>query len=383
MVYLDNAATSWPKPESVYQSMERAMRDCGGNPGRSGHRLSLAAHREIEKTRGLLVELFHADDPSRFIFTRNATEAVNLALKGLLCEGDHVVIGSMEHNALLRPLESLKNRGVSYTAVPASPLGGVSAAAVEASLTPQTKLIALGHASNVTGTINPIHEIGRIARKHNALFLVDAAQTAGLLPIDLQTLEIDLLACSSHKGLLGPQGVGILHIGKNAFPLPLIEGGTGSRSELPTQPDTFPDRYESGTPNTPGIAGLGAGIRYLLDRGIENICQHERMLTQRLLEGLSSLPAVTLYGSPTVQNRIGIVSFNIHGYDCAEVEIILDQSFDIAVRAGLHCAPLAHAALGTLDSGTVRASVGAFSTAKEIDLFLQAVRAVMASVETR
>ena len=380
MVYLDNAATSWPKPEAVYQCVDRVMRPCGGNPGRSGHRLSLAAHVEIEKTRRLLAELFHADDPSRFIFTRNATEAVNLALKGLLFEGDHAIIGSMEHNAIVRPLEALKSRGVSYTMVPVSPVSGVSAAAVEAALTPQTKLIALSHASNVTGTLNPIEEIGQIARKHHVLFLLDAAQTAGLLPIDLKALDIDLLACSSHKGLLGPQGVGILYIGKNASPLPLIEGGTGSKSEQLTQPDTFPDRYESGTLNTPGIAGLGAGIRHLLDTGIDVIAARERMLTQRLLDGLGALPSVTLYGSPTIENRIGIISFNISGYDCAEVAIILDQSFDIAVRAGLHCAPLAHAALGTLSSGTVRASVGAFSTIEHIDSFLQAVCAIAGSI---
>ena len=380
MIYFDNAATGWPKPEEVYSAVEKAMKEWGGNPGRSGHKMSLQAGRIIEETRLLLAQFFNVPDHKRIVFTLNATEAINLALKGFLEPGDHVVTGSMEHNAVARPLEALKGKGIEISKVAVSPQRGIDPAQVEKAIKSNTKMVVLNHASNVTGTVNPIGEVGRLCREKGIVFLVDAAQSAGYLPIDVQDMCIDLLAFPGHKGLMGPQGVGGLYISPQVFLAPMKEGGTGSDSQSLIQPRYSPDLYESGTPNTPGIAGLGEGIRFILSEGLDKIRAREKLLMRRLLEGLEDIPGVVLYGPPLDTERAPVVSINIAGMDSLEVALILDQAFDIAVRAGLHCAPDAHRVLGTLEKGTIRLSLGYFNKEEEIDVCLEALASIAGEV---
>jgi len=376
MIYLDNAATTWPKPESVYEAVDRTMREWGGNPGRSGHKMSLQAGKIIEETRFLLARLFNAPDPSRIIFTLNNTESINLALKGILKAGDHIIAGGLEHNAVSRPLEALKERGIEVTKVETSSQSGVNPADIEKAIKNNTKMVVLSHASNVTGTINAVGDVGKLCRKHGLIFLVDAAQSAGYLPIDVQEMCIDLLAFPGHKGLLGPQGVGGLYISSQVSPQPIKEGGTGRESKSLIQPLASPDRYESGTPNTPGIAGLGAGVRFIFAEGLDKIREKEKALTDRLLKGLQKIPGITVYGPPLGRERVGVVSLNIAGVDSLEAAVILDQVFNISVRAGLHCAPDAHRTIGTLECGTIRLSVGNFNTEEEIDICLAALASI-------
>ncbi len=374
MIYLDNAATSWPKPESVYQTMDSFLREKGANPGRSGHAMAVAAERVIEETRILAAHLLGVPDETDIVFTSNCTDSLNLALKGLLHPGDHVVTDSIGHNSLVRPLRRLERDGVLVTRVPPSPAtGSVSPADVEAAIRPATRLIAVTHASNVSGVVQPIDEIGEVARKHGVAFLVDAAQSAGVLPIDVRAANVDLLALSGHKGPLGPPGTGVLYVSKRVELEPLKEGGTGTVSESEEQPLDRPSRYESGTPNTVGIAGLGAGLKHVLAKGVETIGRHERELAVRLLEGLATNPKVTVFGPSAAADRIGVVSFRIDGWSPGEVGAVLDQAFDIKIRTGLHCAPAAHKTLGTFPQGTVRASVGCFNTLDDIDALLDAV----------
>jgi cysteine desulfurase family protein len=379
-IYLDNAATSWPKPEPVYEAADRALRELGGNPGRSGHRMAVEAGRAIGETRLLLARLFGASDPERFVFTANATEAINLALKGLLAPGDRAVTSSMEHNSVARPLRALEARGVEVEKLAASPERGLDPALLDAALAARpAKLVVLAHASNVTGAVNPLRELGAVCRARGALFLVDAAQTAGSLPIDIAGDRIDLLAFPGHKGLLGPQGTGGLYIAPGAEPEPLAEGGTGTDSRSLEQPRACPERYESGTRNTPGIAALGAALRYILDRGLGSIEAAESLLLARLVEGLSRIEGVRLFGPPPGARRAGAVSILVRGFDPAEAAAVLDREFGIAVRAGLHCAPDAHATMGTLDGGTVRISPGLFTTGEEIELCLEALAQIAAA----
>jgi cysteine desulfurase family protein len=374
MIYLDNAATTFPKPACVYTAVMETMRERGGSPGRSGHRLSLAAGRTVEETRLLLAQLFGIPTPRQIVFTLNATDALNLALKGILAPGDHVITSTMEHNSVARPLEALKSHGVSYTKVNASPETGVDPGDVEAAIRENTKLMVFTHVSNVTGTKNPIAEIGDLCRARGILFLVDAAQSAGSFPIDVRQMNIDLLAFPGHKGLLGPQGTGGLYIREGLSVSPLRQGGTGSHSELLTQPEQLPERYESGTLNTPGLAGLGAGVKYVLDRGVHSIREHETRLINRLIEGLSDIDGITLYGPPAGEGRSGVLSVGMEGMDAMEASFILDNVFDIAVRAGLHCAPDTHAALGTLRcGGTLRLSVGPLNTESDMDVCADAL----------
>jgi cysteine desulfurase family protein len=327
--------------------------------------------------------LFNVSNPDQIIFTSNTTEAINLALKGIVKPGDSIISGSMEHNSVARPLEALKGRGVEIIKVATSPQGGINPADVEKAIQSNTKMIVLNHASNVTGTLNPIGEIGQLCRKHKIIFLVDAAQTAGNMPIDVQNMKIDLLAFPGHKGLLGPQGVGGLYISPNISPLPLKEGGTGSESQSLLQPQHLPDRYESGTPNTPGIAGLGAGVKFILQEGLEKIRDKDNILVNRLLGGLQNIPGVKLYGPSPGTERAALVSINIEGIDSLEAALILDQAFDIAVRAGLHCAPDAHKVLGTLDKGTIRLSLSYFNTEEDIDSCLAAITSLAGEYEAK
>ncbi|MGD0915242.1 MAG: aminotransferase class V-fold PLP-dependent enzyme [Thermodesulfobacteriota bacterium] len=377
MIYLDNAATSWPKPESVYQTMSEFLRTKGGNPGRGSHSLALAAREAVEETRMLVARLINSPQKERVIFTLNCTDALNLGLKGLLRQGDHVITSCFEHNSIVRPLSKLARHAVKITRVPPSKeTGVVYGRDIEEAITKDTKLLVVTHASNVTGSIHPIEVYGSIARKHGLIFMVDAAQTAGNYPIDVQAGNIDLLAFSGHKGLLGPPGTGVLYIGDRVDLDSLREGGTGSQSELEEQPSTLPDRYESGTSNSVGISGLGAGLKYIFAEGLDGIRAREQYLTKRLIQGLLHIPGVTLYIAKDGTRQAPAVSFNIKRYEPGEVGAILDQRFDIKVRTGLHCAAVAHRTLGTYPLGTIRLSPGYFNTAEEIDTTLQALERI-------
>ena len=372
MVYLDNAATTWPKPPAVEKAMVDTLREKGGNPGRGGHRLSLEAGRLVYRTREVLAGLFNVGDPSRVVFTINCTEALNLALKGFLKPGDHVLTSSMEHNSMIRPLKALSAFGVEYTAVSCNQRGELDPGDLERGLQPNTRMIALTHASNVTGTLLPIAEAGALARRHNLVLLVDAAQTAGVFPIDVEALSIDLLAFPGHKGLYGPPGTGGLYVRDGISLTPLRYGGTGSQSESEEQPEIMPEMFESGTVNTVGIAGLGAGVEFLLQEGLDRIREHEAALLEQLRSGLAAIPGMIIYG-PGHQPQAPVLSVNIRGNDSGEVAFLLDRIYKIAVRAGLHCAALAHRTLGTTKQGTVRFGLSYFNTAEEIR---QAIKAM-------
>ena len=379
MIYFDNAATSWPKPHGVAEAMTHYLTDIGASPGRSGHRLAVDASRVVYGAREAVGELFHAPDPLRVVFGANVTEALNLALNGLLKPGDHVVTGSLEHNSVMRPLRALERAGVSVTIVPCSQTGELDPQHLESAIRPETRLIVLNHASNVVGTLLPVAAAGQIARRHGILLLVDAAQTAGAYPIDVQADAIDLLAFTGHKSLYGPMGTGGLVIGERvdvAGLAPLKRGGTGSRSEREEQPDFLPDLCESGTPNAVGLAGLSAGVRWVLAEGVEKIRAHELALTGQLLAGLAAIPGVTVYGTRDAQRQTATVSFNIAGMQPSEVGLRLDDEYEIMCRVGLHCSPAAHRTLGTFPSGTVRFGLGAFNTAEEVAAALDAVAAL-------
>jgi cysteine desulfurase family protein len=378
MIYLDNAATSWPKPESVYLTMDQFMRNKGGSPGRGGHSMAAAAQEVIEETRTLIARFINAPEIQRVVFTLNCTDALNIGLKGFLKPGDHVITSCIGHNSVVRPLNKLvKQDRISITRIPPSPnTGVVSGEDIEDAITKDTRLLVITHASNVTGIIQPISEYGKIARKHNLAFMVDAAQTAGKHPVDVQDSKVDLLALSGHKGLFGPQGTGVLWVSSRVELETSREGGTGSHSEQEEQPGVWPYRCESGTVNGVGISGLGAGVKYILNEGMDKISNYELSLVHRLIEGLSNIPGFTLYGTERENVQAPVLSFNIKGYDPGEVGAILDQAFDIKVRTGLHCAPAVHRNIGTYPSGTIRLSPGYFNTIEEIDLTLKALKEI-------
>lgn len=372
MIYLDNAATSYPKPESVYQRIDHILRHVGGNPGRSGHRMSLDASRVIFETRESAGRLFNIKDGSRIVFTKNATEAINLAFKGILKPGDHVVTTSIEHNAVVRPLLRLEAEGVKVSRVQADKNGWIEPKDIEKAITNKTKLVSVVHASNVFGAILPVAEIGRICRKKNILFMIDAAQTAGAMPIDIDALNIDILAATGHKSLFGPQGTGLIYVKEGIEPMPLVDGGTAEDDDMLE----MPDRLEAGTMNTPGIGGLGAGIEFLLEEGIDKIRRHEQGLIRQILEGLKGIKGISIFGPMDEKKRTCLVSFNIEGKDPSDIGYRLDNEFGIMLRCGLHCAPHAHKSAGTYPSGAVRVSPGYFNTAKDIEEFLRAVKEI-------
>jgi cysteine desulfurase family protein len=380
MIYLDHAATSWPKPPAVIRAMADFCEHAGGNPGRSGHRLSLASARLVYDARELLAELFHVSDPLRVIFTANATHAINLVLRGLLHAGDRVVTTSMEHNAVMRPLRALEDRGVQLAVIPCASDGSLDLTQAAAAITPGTRLVVINHASNVAGTILPAAEIAQLAHHAGALFLLDAAQTAGVMPIDVEATGIDLLAFTGHKGLQGPPGTGglVVHDAVDTSLIePLVYGGTGSHSEYETQPESCPDKFESGTLNGVGIAGLGAGVRWVLDRGVEAIRAHEIELARLLIEGLSAVPRVTVHGPADIGQRTATVSFTVRNRTVSEIGLRLDDEFDVLCRVGLHCAPAAHRSLGTFPEGTVRFAAGASTTVDDIQAAVAAVREIV------
>ena len=380
LIYFDNAATSWPKPPGVAAAMTNFLDEIGANPGRSGHRLAIESSRVVHAAREAVARLFEAPDLLQVVFGANVTEALNLALRGLLQSGDHVITSSMEHNAVMRPLRALERQGVSLTVVPCSPQGTLDPDDVEAAIQPNTTMIVLNHASNVIGTLLPVAKVGQIARQHDLLLLVDAAQTGGAYPIDFLSDQIDLLAFTGHKSLYGPMGTGGLIVGERVDVgdlVPLKRGGTGSRSEYEEQPEFLPDKYESGTQNAVGLAGLEAGITWLLDEGIDAIRAHEIQLIQQVLDGLQAIPGVTVYGSLDAASQTATVSFNLEEMAPSEVGLRLDEEYGILCRVGLHCAPAAHKTMGTFPDGTVRFGLGAFNTPEEIDTAIEAVRSLV------
>lgn len=376
-VYLDNAATTFPKPESVYRAVEYALREIGAGPGRGGYRKGVEATRLVFETREAIAALCNVKDSSRIIFTHSATEALNLSVQGFLRPGDHVVTTTMEHNSLARPLHLAAQQGVEVTWVEGDRYGFVTSRQISAAVRPNTRLVALSHCSNVTGAIQPVEEIGAVTRNCGARLLIDAAQSAGAIHIDVEELSIDLLAAPGHKGLFGPQGTGFLYIREGIELTPLLVGGTGGHSASFEQPEDLPERFESGTLNTPGLAGLKAGMEFILETGLEAIGRKEAGLVSRTMEGLRAIPGVTLY-SPQDSTRIGgVVSFTADGLDPAQIGFLLDRDYDIAVRVGLHCAPAAHKTIGTYPGGTVRVSPGYFNTDEDIEFFLKALRAIV------
>jgi len=378
IIYFDNAATSWPKPPETIAAMQNYLQNIGGSPGRSGHRLSIEAARIIFAAREKLAELFNIPDPLRIVLTKNATEALNIAIFGLLKPGDHVITSGMEHNSVMRPLRLMEARGVRITVIPCDKTGLLDPAQIAGAIEKNTKAIFITHASNVTGTVLPVADIGRIARDHDLVLCVDAAQTAGSYPIDVLDMNIDLLAFTGHKSLLGPSGTGGLYIreGLEKNITPLCVGGTGSRSEMEAQPDFMPDRYEAGTPNTAGFAGLRAGVEFVLSRGLDEIKSKEENLTKVFIEGIGNLPGITLYGQTSVDQRIPVVSFNIDGMDPAAVAWEIDERFKIMSRSGLQCAPAAHKTIGTYPVGTVRFSFSYFNTEEQIIQSIEALEQI-------
>jgi cysteine desulfurase family protein len=374
VIYIDNAATSFPKAPGVAEAMVRTLTDAGGNPGRSGHALAVAAQGVVNETRRRLGALLGAPDPSRLVFTANATDALNQALFGLLRPGERVVTTSLEHNAMVRPLAALARRGVTVEQVACAPDGTIDLDDLARALHVRpTRLVAMLHASNVSGTILPAREAARLAHDHGALFLLDAAQTAGALPIDVRELGIDLLALPGHKGLLGPPGTGALYVAAGVTLTPLRYGGTGVRSEDELMPEELPEGLEAGTLNTLGLAGLGAALRYLSERGVAAVRAHEVALTERLLAGLHEISGLRVHGVADPARQVATVSISLPGWEPTDLAAVLDSSFGIAVRAGLHCAPGAHRTLGTFPAGTVRLSSGCFTTSEDIDQVVKAL----------
>ncbi|WMJ77975.1 MULTISPECIES: aminotransferase class V-fold PLP-dependent enzyme [unclassified Sedimentibacter] len=379
MIYFDNAATTYPKPRTVYQSVMAAMTEYGANPGRGSHAMAIEGARVIYETRELLAQLFNLDDPMRVIFTFNATDALNQAIKGVLNPGDHVVTTTMEHNSVLRPIKEIEKQGVENTIIQCASDGRVNVKDIEAAVKENTKLVVTTHVSNLTGTIMPIEEIGQMCKRKNLLYLVDGSQSAGVLDIDMKKYNIDLLAVPGHKGLLGPQGTGALLINCDSVIRQLKEGGTGSESSSMIQPDFYPDKLESGTHNLPGIAGLNAGIKYILNKGTKSIYSHEKKLIDLFINEIKKNPKIKIYGPEDIDYRCGVVPINIEGIDSSDVAYRLDTEYGIAVRPGLHCAPLAHKTIGTDKIGAVRFGVGPFNKKSEILAAAKALNEISAN----
>lgn len=376
MIYLDNAATSFPKPDQVWDALKDHWLYKGGNPGRSGHRLSLEAGRVVAQAREALTELFHGERSEQIVFSANATDAINMAFQGILEQGDHVITTSMEHNSVIRPLRDFEQRGGQLSVVPCSKEGFISLDKIRTEIKKETKLVVASHVSNLTGTIQPIEDIGRLCREKGVLFMVDAAQSAGVLPIDVQKMGISLLTFTGHKGLFGPQGTGGLYVHPDLALRPFRLGGTGSRSDSQYHPDFMPDRLEAGTLNAFGLSGLLAGVAFIQKEGLDAIREREAFLTGCLVDGLRQVDGVEVYGPIANEDRSCVVSFNISGLDGAEVAFVLDDQFDILTRPGIHCAPLAHETIGTFPWGAIRMSIGYFNHKQDVEKALEAVRLI-------
>lgn len=377
-IYFDQAASSFPKPATVADAVAKAINEYGANPGRGGHELANRAAGVIHETRVKIAKLFGEKNPNNVIFCQNATHALNQAIKGFpLHEGDHVISTTYEHNSVRRPLEYLKKeKGINVSYIKSDNNGHISKKELLNAIEPKTKLIVATHGSNLTGAIFPIEMIGELCKEKGITFLVDAAQSAGILPINMDEMNIDMLAFPGHKGLLGPQGTAALIVNSSIQLNPLFHGGTGSHSEDHEQPKELPYRLESGTLNTPGIAGLLAGIDEVNKIGINKIFDHEWQLTKHCIEKLQMIDGVTVFGPDNDSKRLAVVPFIINGTDVQEIAMILDQHYQVALRAGLHCAPLAHQSIGTLEGGTLRASFGIYNTIEEIDKWIEMIKEI-------
>jgi len=374
-IYFDNAATSFPKAPGVVENMADYLTFVGANINRGAYGSSYEAGRTVFETRELICQFFNFPKPENVVFTKNITESLNIVLKGLLREGDHIIVSSLEHNAVMRPLSTLQKKGVEVSRVPCGDNGELNPGLLDNLIKPHTKAVVMTHASNVNGTILPLEEVGTICRKHNLLFIIDSAQTAGFIELDFARLKADALAFTGHKGLLGPQGIGGLLLTEELASRiePLIEGGTGSLSESENQPPYLPDKFESGTMNIPGIFGLNAAVKYLLEKGIDTIREHELLLTKTFLQGVMNIPGLKLVGLPDTTGRTALVSLDFINLDNAAVADMLYKHFNIMTRCGLHCAPSAHLALRTFPQGTVRFSFSSFNTLKEIEYCLDSI----------
>lgn len=375
IIYLNNAATSWPKPERVIKKLVWAATELLATPGRGGP--GVRSERVIFEARESVARFAGASDSSRIIFTCNATAALNLAISGLLTTGDHVVTTSMDHNSVARPLARMVDtQGVSVTRVQADGEGNITAGSVLEAVRPETALVILTHASNVTGTIQPVQEVGyglSLMGGDRPRLLVDAAQTAGVLPIDVEAPGIDMLAVPGHKALYGPSGTGFLYVAPDLMLDPLYEGGTGGQSTLRRQPDVLPERYESGTPNIPGIAALGEAVDFIMEKGPDEIRQHETSLFNRMVDGLREVPGITLFGPCDARRQVSVLSFRFEGMDPAEVGGFLEETMGIQVRVGLHCSPLSHETIKSFPEGTVRVSPGLFNTMEDVEALVAGV----------
>lgn len=372
MIYLDNGATSYPKPRGMVAAMEECILKYCGNPGRSGHYMSMKTGEEVYHARRKIAELFGVEQAERLIFTKNTTEALNIGINGCLKEGDHVVTTSMEHNSVLRPLKSLEKKGITQSVIRADRNSKVKASDIEKSIRANTKLIAVTAASNVTGTKMPIAEIGELAKKRGILFLVDGAQAAGCTELNVRKMNIDMLAVPGHKGLLGPLGTGVLYVSPEVSLSPLLAGGTGTESKSRVQPCEFPEGFEAGTLNAPGIIGLGFSVDFVGKIGVDAIESYEQSLIGYLDEELDNMGFVKRYG-PLCEEKTGITLMNIDGLGAEELTARLNSDYGIAVRGGYHCAGLAHKSIGTWDSGAVRISVGPFNTKREMEKTVDAI----------
>jgi len=378
MVYLDNASTSFPKPECVYQALDNFARNDLANPGRAGHKMALSAEHMLDDCRHRLNQFLKGAGPERFIFTLNCTDALNMAFKGFLNEGDHVITSDLEHNSVSRPLRVMELAGkITLTRIASSAEGFLDPKAIEQAITPKTRLVAITHASNVLGTIQPIGDIGSICKSRGVTFLVDGAQTAGVVPIDIAAQNIDLLACPGHKSLFGPTGTGFLYVAPSLQLRTWREGGTGGDSSTETQPTLMPYWLEGGTPNVLGVAGLNAGLKWVTQEGVESIHKREMELVGQLREGLRSIEAIQLMGSDNLHQTVATVSFRSDMLPAPEIGSILDQAFEIAVRSGLHCSPYIHKAQGSFPDGLVRISPGAFNTPADIDKVVTALKEIL------
>jgi len=367
LIYLDNGSTSFPKPEEVYTYMDHFYRNYGVNPGRSGYDLCLEAGAIVEDTRQMLTDLFNGTDPDRLCFTYNSTDALNLTINGILRSGDHAISTTLEHNSVLRPLYHLSQDGVQVDYVPFDEAGFVDPDEIRKRIRSNTKLVIVNHASNVIGTVQPIREIGCCCRDAGIPFAIDASQSAGKIPIDMQAQNIDVVAFTGHKSLFGPTGIGGLYVREGIEIRPTRVGGTGIRSADRTQPEEYPYRLEAGTLNTLGIAGLNAGVKWIRSQGMESLHNHEMQLAQELRDRLAEVPGVNLYCQEDLANHIAVLAFNLEGVEASDVGEMLNLEHNLACRTGLHCAPLLHQQLGTAQiGGAVRFSLGPFTTSDHI-----------------
>ena len=378
-IYLDNASTTFPKAPNVANAMSDYLTNYGININRGSYALAYDVEDIIYTTRQRLHTLFNGHDPCHVIFTQNVTMSLNMVIKGLLKAGDHVLVSSIEHNAVMRPLTQLLDKGITFDIIPCDVTGSIEKDAIKSLIRPNTVAIITNHASNVCGTIQPIESIGAICKAHNLHFIVDAAQTAGVIPIDVKAYHIDALCFTGHKGLLGPQGIGGIILTKEMAQIltPLIAGGTGSFSHLETMPTNMPDAFEAGTLNLPGIIGLNEGVSYIESIGMENIHNHELALTKAFLEGLHSITGVNIIGKQDIQDRTAVVSITIDDMDAASIAYELESKYHIMTRVGLHCAPRAHQTLGTYPEGTVRFSFGYANTYEDVETALSALHRIL------